>query len=81
MRIKIAAIRNKSLGFIAISFLLQYNNNQIIKVNETVLLLVPDHSLLKLFTGFASAALIAWKLTVISAITTAAMPAAANTHQ
>ncbi len=39
------------------------------------------YSLLKLFTGFAIAAFIAWKLTVISAITSAEIPAIANTLQ
>jgi len=38
------------------------------------------YSVLKLFTGFANAALIAWKLTVISAISNAIDPATANTH-
>ena len=35
----------------------------------------------KLFTGFARAALIDWKLTVIKAIKTAPSPATANIHQ
>ena len=39
-----------------------------------------DHSVLKLFTGFAIAALIAWKLIVINAISAAINPAIANTH-
>jgi hypothetical protein len=39
------------------------------------------YSVLKLFTGFAIAAFIAWKLTVINAIRTAAMPAIKNIHQ
>ena len=38
------------------------------------------HSVLKLFTGFAIAAFIDWKLTVISAIIIAVKPAKANTH-
>ena len=38
------------------------------------------HSVLKLFTGFAIAALIAWKLIVIEAIATAAIPAITNIH-
>ena len=40
----------------------------------------PSHSVLKLFTGFAVAAFIAWYKTVISAIPHAEMPAIANTH-
>lgn len=40
-----------------------------------------DHSVLKLFTGFINAALMALKLTVISAIASAEIPATANTHQ
>ena len=40
-----------------------------------------DHSVLKLFTGFAIAALIDWKLTVINAINKATVPANAKTHQ
>ena len=39
------------------------------------------YSVLKLFTGLANAALIAWKLTVANAIITASKPATANTHQ
>ena len=39
------------------------------------------YSVLKLFTGFAIAALIAWKLTVINAIKITNNPAAANNHQ
>ncbi len=39
------------------------------------------YSLLKLFTGFATAALSAWKLTVSNAIKMAVKPASANTHQ
>ena len=39
------------------------------------------HSVLKLFTGFAIAAFIAWKLIVASAIIIAASPPAANNHQ
>ena len=39
------------------------------------------YSVLKLFTGFAIAAFIAWKLTVINAINKARIPAIANTHQ
>ena len=38
------------------------------------------HSVLKLFTGFASAAFIAWKLTVASAMKSAANAATTNTH-
>src|SRR5687768_51735 len=38
------------------------------------------HSVLKLFTGFATAALIAWKLIVIKAMTIAASPANRNIH-
>ena len=41
----------------------------------------PNYSVLKLFTGFAIAAFIAWKLTVINAINTATNPANTNTHQ
>ena len=39
------------------------------------------YSVPKLFTGFASAAFIAWKLIVASAITIATIPPAANNHQ
>jgi len=39
------------------------------------------YSFLKLFTGFANAALIAWKLMVVNAIIMAASPPAANNHQ
>jgi hypothetical protein len=39
------------------------------------------HSVLKLFTGFAIAAFIAWKLIVASAIIIATSPPAANNHQ
>jgi len=39
------------------------------------------YSALKLFTGFASAALTAWKLTVASAITTAIKTTNPNIHQ
>ncbi len=39
------------------------------------------YSVLKLFTGLDNAALIAWKLTVINAITIAAIPAITNTHK
>ncbi len=39
------------------------------------------YSVLKLFTGFAIAAFIAWKLIVASAIMTAKNPAAKNNHQ
>src|SRR5687768_18608943 len=39
------------------------------------------YSLLKLFTGLAIAALIAWKLTVIKATSKAAKPAIKNIHQ
>ena len=40
-----------------------------------------DYSILKLFTGFAIAAFIAWKLTVINAINIAIIPATRNIHQ
>ena len=40
-----------------------------------------DHSLRKLCTGFAAAALTAWKLTVINAISNAIPADAANNHQ
>ena len=39
------------------------------------------YSVLRLFTGFASAALIAWKLIVNKAIAAAAIPANKNIHQ
>jgi hypothetical protein len=39
------------------------------------------HSAFKIFTGFAMATLIAWKLTVTSAINIAYAPAITNTHQ
>ncbi|MEJ7829990.1 MAG: hypothetical protein WKF91_17405 [Segetibacter sp.] len=39
------------------------------------------YSVLKLLTGLAIAAFIAWKLTVITAISKASNPAVANTHQ
>ena len=38
------------------------------------------HSVRSDFTGFAIAAFIAWKLTVINAINKAVIPAKANTH-
>ena len=38
------------------------------------------YSVLKLFTGFASAALMAWKLMVAKAITADSTAAAKNTH-
>ena len=38
------------------------------------------HSVLKLFTGFANAAFIAWKLTVINVIASAPTPEAINTQ-
>jgi len=41
----------------------------------------PTHSVLKLFTGLAIAALIAWKLIVIIAITVAVVAATIKTHQ
>ena len=41
----------------------------------------PTYSVFKLFTGLANAAFIAWKLTVISAITMDNAPAIANIHQ
>jgi hypothetical protein len=40
----------------------------------------PPYSVRRLFTGLAIAALIAWKLTVINAISNAARPAAINIH-
>jgi hypothetical protein len=39
------------------------------------------YSVLKLFTGFATAAFIAWKLTVINAINITNTPPDANNHQ
>ena len=39
-----------------------------------------DYSVLKLFTGFAIAARIAWKLIVIKAMIKEEMPAITNTH-
>jgi len=39
------------------------------------------YSVLKLFTGFMIAALIAWKLTVTKAVSNAAKPAATKIHQ
>lgn len=42
---------------------------------------VKSYSVLKLFTGFAIAAFIAWKLTVIKAINITSIPADANNHQ
>jgi hypothetical protein len=39
------------------------------------------YSVLKLFTGFAIAAFIAWKLTVNNAIPIASSPEIANIHQ
>ena len=39
------------------------------------------YSLRRFFTGFAIAAFIAWKLTVINAIAMVIKPAIANTHQ
>jgi len=39
------------------------------------------YSYLKLFTGFATAALIAWKLTVTNAIIRAITPDSAKTHK
>src|SRR5690349_20827140 len=53
-------------------------------VNRTYSSLTVHHSqtysVLKLFTGFVIAALIAWKLTVANAITTASTPASTNVH-
>ncbi len=40
-----------------------------------------NYSLLRLFTGFASAAFIAWKLTVNSAMPRDSAPATVNIHQ
>jgi hypothetical protein len=40
-----------------------------------------SYSVLKLFTGFVMAAFIAWKLTVINAISNAVNPAIRNIHQ
>src|ERR1019366_6438396 len=40
----------------------------------------PFHSVLKLFTGLATAAFIAWKLIVTKAIIIAAIPANTNIH-
>lgn len=40
-----------------------------------------SYSVLKLFTGFTTAALMAWQQTVINVILTIAKPAAANIHQ
>ena len=40
-----------------------------------------DYSVRNDFTGLATAALIAWKLTVINAINTTNIPAPANIHQ
>ena len=40
-----------------------------------------DYSVLKLFTGFAIAAFIDWKLTVINAIRMAIQPEPINIHQ
>jgi len=39
-----------------------------------------DYSVLKLFTGFAIAAFIAWKLMVNNAMAIAIIPAIANIH-
>ena len=51
-------------------------------INEHCLIHCSCHpSVLKLFTGFAMAALIAWKLIVKNAITIALLPAMAKTHQ
>src|SRR5215468_1863720 len=41
----------------------------------------PNYFVLKLLTGFANAALTAWKLTLINAITIDAIPATINNHQ
>ena len=51
-------------------------------MSSPVSLLTPRFycSLLKLFTGFARAAFIAWKLTVINVITRAPTHDATNTH-
>src|SRR5664279_2915142 len=40
-----------------------------------------SYSVLKLFTGFAIAAFIAWKLTVINAMMIEAIPPIRNSHQ
>ena len=45
------------------------------------MVLTMDYSVLKLFTGFAIAALIAWKLTVSNAINNARSPATRKTVQ
>src|SRR5258708_7852095 len=56
------------------------------KISPRYFKIVFDHgfrfySVLKLFTGFANAALIACELTVINAIKNAIAPAAKNIHQ
>ena len=43
--------------------------------------MVLTYSVLKLFTGLATELFIAWKLTVINAISIASTPAAVNIHQ
>ena len=44
------------------------------------IIILSHYSLLKLFTGLATAAFIAWKLTVINAINADIHPAITNTH-
>jgi len=54
---------------------------KIVPYHNRYLLKLFIYSVLKLFTGLASAAFIAWKLTVTSAIMMATSPPAANNHQ
>jgi len=63
------------------------SQNEKVKIQNTIFLLftfeflIALYSVLKLFTGFAMAAFMAWKLTVINAINNAANAAIPNTHQ
>src|ERR1700694_2098683 len=50
-------------------------------IQDSLLTIHDNHSVLKLFTGFAIAAFIAWKLTVSKAINKAPIPATPKTHQ
>jgi hypothetical protein len=59
-------------------------NNLVLAVSFSIFdfpLLIFRHSILKLFVGFAMAALVAWKLIVIRAISNAITPAKRNNHQ
>ncbi len=58
-------------------------NQQVVDISQQLILQIQNHnhSDRRLLTGFINAAFIAWKLSVISAMTMAANPANANIHQ